>query len=61
MNGSEGQVERVAAADEASGRRLMAGEGAFSPSRCYELIFIGSCLCEAGNREMKRPAAAAVQ
>jgi hypothetical protein len=35
----------------------MVGEGAFSPSRCYELVFIASWLFEVGNREMERLAA----
>jgi hypothetical protein len=61
MNGSDGPVERVVAADEMSGTMPEAGGGAFSPSRCYELVFIGSCLCEVGNREMNQPAAAVVQ
>jgi hypothetical protein len=39
----------------------MVEEGAFSPSHCYELIFIGSWLCEVGNWEMKQPAVAAVE
>jgi hypothetical protein len=37
------------------GQRLMVGEGVLSMNQCYEHIFIGSALCEAGNRELERP------
>jgi hypothetical protein len=32
-----------------------------STSRCYELIFIGSGWCEAGNRELERLAAVVME
>jgi hypothetical protein len=40
-------------------RHLMMGDGGrryVVPSHRYELVFIGSWQCEAGNREMERPA-----
>jgi hypothetical protein len=33
----------------------MVGEGVLSMNQCYEHIFIGSALWEAGNRELERP------
>jgi hypothetical protein len=55
-NGGSGPVEHVAVADEASVTTPNGGRRSIVPSHRYELIFIGSWQCEAGNREMERPA-----